>query len=165
MARVLGIDIGTRRVGLAISDASGTLARPLATIRVTNAQEAVDRVMREIARLGDEDGGLAQIVVGIPRRLDGTETDETRRAEAFVAAMDDDFNTPAALAALFDLSHDLHRYRDGVSRGEKTPWRLKLRSASFNNVQVLPELLRGALLADMVAVLGSMFFVVGDIDK
>ncbi len=42
------------------------------------------------------------------------------RAEAFVAAMDDDFNTPAALAALFDLSHDLHRYRDGVSRGEKT---------------------------------------------
>jgi NADH-quinone oxidoreductase subunit D len=52
-----------------------------------------------------------------------------------------------------------------VSHGEKTPWRLKLRSASFNNVQVLPELLEGALLADMVAVLGSMFFVVGDIDK
>jgi NADH-quinone oxidoreductase subunit D len=52
-----------------------------------------------------------------------------------------------------------------VSRGEKTPWRLKLRSASFNNVQVLPELLQGALLADMVAVLGSMFFVVGDVDK
>jgi NADH-quinone oxidoreductase subunit D len=52
-----------------------------------------------------------------------------------------------------------------VSRGEKTPWRLKLRSASFNNVQVLTELLPGALLSDMVAILGSMFFVVGDIDK
>lgn len=52
-----------------------------------------------------------------------------------------------------------------VSRGEKTPWRLKLRSASFNNVQVLAELLPGALVADMVAILGSMFFVVGDIDK
>jgi NADH-quinone oxidoreductase subunit D len=52
-----------------------------------------------------------------------------------------------------------------VSKGEKTPWRLKLRSASFNNVQVLPELLAGCLLADMVAILGSMFFVVGDIDK
>jgi len=52
-----------------------------------------------------------------------------------------------------------------VSRGEKTPWRLKLRSASFNNVQVLPELLAGQLLADMVAILGSMFFVVGDVDK
>ncbi len=52
-----------------------------------------------------------------------------------------------------------------VSRGEKTPWRLKLRSASFNNIAVLPELLVGCLIADMVAILGSMFFVVGDIDK
>ncbi|GAA4574603.1 NADH-quinone oxidoreductase subunit D [Planotetraspora kaengkrachanensis] len=52
-----------------------------------------------------------------------------------------------------------------VSRGEKTPWRLKLRSASFNNIQVLRELLPGNLVADMVAILGSMFFVVGDIDK
>ncbi|HET7276556.1 MAG TPA: NADH-quinone oxidoreductase subunit D [Dermatophilaceae bacterium] len=52
-----------------------------------------------------------------------------------------------------------------VSRGEKTPWRLKLRSASFNNVSVLAEVLPGNLIADMVAILGSMFFVVGDIDK
>ena len=52
-----------------------------------------------------------------------------------------------------------------VSRGEKTPWRLKLRSASFNNVSVLSEMLPGQLIADMVAILGSMFFVVGDIDK
>jgi NADH-quinone oxidoreductase subunit D len=52
-----------------------------------------------------------------------------------------------------------------VSRGEKTPWRMKLRTASFNNVQVLSELLPGCLIADMVSTLGSMFFVVGDIDK
>jgi NADH-quinone oxidoreductase subunit D len=52
-----------------------------------------------------------------------------------------------------------------VSRGEKTPWRMKLRSASFNNIAVLPEVLAGCVVADMVAILGSMFFVVGDIDK
>ena len=52
-----------------------------------------------------------------------------------------------------------------VSRGEKTPWRLKLRTASFNNIAVLPEVLNGCVVADMVAILGSMFFVVGDIDK
>jgi NADH-quinone oxidoreductase subunit D len=52
-----------------------------------------------------------------------------------------------------------------VSRGDKTPWRLKLRSASFNNVSVLSEILPGNLIADMVAILGSMFFVVGDVDK
>ena len=52
-----------------------------------------------------------------------------------------------------------------VSRGDKVPWRLKLRSASFNNVQVLSRMLPGCLLADMVSILGSMFFVVGDVDK
>ncbi|MFI6908465.1 NADH-quinone oxidoreductase subunit D [Nonomuraea sp. NPDC050394] len=52
-----------------------------------------------------------------------------------------------------------------VSKGDKTPWRMKLRSASFSNIQVLREILPGHLVADMVAILGSMFFVVGDIDK
>jgi len=52
-----------------------------------------------------------------------------------------------------------------VSRGEKTPWRLKLRSASFNNVSVLAAVLPGCLISDMVSILGSMFFVVGDVDK
>ena len=52
-----------------------------------------------------------------------------------------------------------------VSRGDKTPWRMKLRSASFNNIAVLPEMLPGCVVADMIAILGSMFFVVGDIDK
>lgn len=52
-----------------------------------------------------------------------------------------------------------------VSTGDKVPWRLKLRSASFNNVQVLSRILPGCLVSDMVAVLGSTFFVVGDVDK
>ncbi len=52
-----------------------------------------------------------------------------------------------------------------VSKGDKVPWRLKLRSASFNNVQVLSRLLPGCLISDLVAVLGSTFFVVGDVDK
>ena len=52
-----------------------------------------------------------------------------------------------------------------VSRGDKTPWRLKLRSASFNNVQALTELLPGNRVADLVPILGSMFFVVGDVDR
>src|SRR5690242_681904 len=52
-----------------------------------------------------------------------------------------------------------------VSRGGKTPWRLKLRSASFSNVAVLPEVLPGHRVADLAAILGSMFFIVGDIDS
>ena len=52
-----------------------------------------------------------------------------------------------------------------VSRGERTPWRLKLRSASFNNVHALEAILPGTRLSDLVPVLGSVFFVVGDIDR
>jgi NADH-quinone oxidoreductase subunit D len=52
-----------------------------------------------------------------------------------------------------------------VSKGEKTPYRMKLRSASYNNIQTLAVLLPGTLVSDMVAILGSMFFVVGDVDK
>ena len=52
-----------------------------------------------------------------------------------------------------------------VSRGGKTPWRLKVRSASFSNVQVLGELLPGHRVADLTTILGSMFFVVGDMDR
>ncbi len=52
-----------------------------------------------------------------------------------------------------------------VSTGDKTPYRLKLRSASYSNVQALTTLMTGCLIPDMIAVLGSMFFVVGDIDK
>ena len=52
-----------------------------------------------------------------------------------------------------------------VSHGEKTPWRLKLRTASYANVQALSTLLPGTLVPDLIAILGSMFFVVGDIDK
>ena len=75
--RVLGIDVGRRRVGLAISDPSGTLARPLTTLTVTSAADAVDRVAAEVTRLASEDDGLAAIVVGVPARLDGSPTDET----------------------------------------------------------------------------------------
>lgn len=52
-----------------------------------------------------------------------------------------------------------------VSRGGTTPWRLKLRSASFNNVSVLPTVLPGLRVRDLTVVLASLFFVVGDIDK
>jgi NADH-quinone oxidoreductase subunit D len=52
-----------------------------------------------------------------------------------------------------------------VSRGEKTPWRLAMRTPSFNNVSALKAVLPGTRVADLVTVLASMFFVVGDIDK
>jgi NADH-quinone oxidoreductase subunit D len=52
-----------------------------------------------------------------------------------------------------------------ISDGEAKPYRMKARTPSFNNISVVPHMLRGAYVPDMVAILGSMFFVVGDIDR
>jgi putative Holliday junction resolvase len=84
---VLAIDVGGRRIGLAISDPSRTLARPLSTLTVSSAAEGVTRVADEIARLERDDDGLSSIVVGLPVRLDGSRSDETSRVAAFVDAL------------------------------------------------------------------------------
>jgi len=52
-----------------------------------------------------------------------------------------------------------------VSAGDKTPWRLKLRSASFNNFQALVPTLVGLQLDQLPAAIGSMFLVIGDLDR
>jgi len=52
-----------------------------------------------------------------------------------------------------------------VGNGKKEPYRLKMRTASFSNISVLPAILPGTLVPDLIAILGSIFFVVGDVDK
>jgi len=85
--RILAVDVGARRVGLAISDASRTLARPLETIAVTSEADAVDRVARRIEQLDREDDGIAAIVVGMPSSLDGTPTPQTAHVQAFIVLL------------------------------------------------------------------------------
>jgi len=45
------------------------------------------------------------------------------------------------------------------------PYRMKMRTASFSNVAMIPALLPGTLVPDLIAILGSVFFVVGDVDR
>ena len=52
-----------------------------------------------------------------------------------------------------------------VSRGDRVPWRLAMRTASFNNVSALGAVLPGTRLADLTTALQSFFFVIGDVDK
>ena len=52
-----------------------------------------------------------------------------------------------------------------VSDGGNRPYRMKIRTPSFSNISVAAHMLRGAFVPDMIAILGSMFFVVGDIDR
>lgn len=52
-----------------------------------------------------------------------------------------------------------------ISDGDRRPYRLKIRTPSYNNVSALAHVLRGTFVADMIAILGSFFFVLGDIDR
>ena len=95
---MLGIDYGARRIGLALSDATGTLASPWRLIqRPASEPETLALIEREIARLVDDDDGLQAVVVGWPRRLDGTATHLTPLVEAFARALEERLPVPVIL--------------------------------------------------------------------
>jgi len=52
-----------------------------------------------------------------------------------------------------------------ISKGATGPFRVKIRSASFSNVSILPWLLRGAYVPDVITILASLYFILGDIDR
>ena len=52
-----------------------------------------------------------------------------------------------------------------VSRGATGPFRVKIRSASFSNVSILPWMLRGVFVPDVITILASLYFILGDIDR
>ena len=79
MARVLGIDFGERRVGLALSDPSATIAQPLPTLTRRAGKRAPVAAIAEIIR----DNEVEQVVIGLPLNLAGDETDWTRTVREF----------------------------------------------------------------------------------
>ena len=96
--RIVGLDIGTRRIGVAISDASCTLARPVGVVQTRGLDgQALDRVADEIARLAAEDDDVGTVVVGLPRRLDGTANDMTAPVETFAAQLHVRLQRPVVL--------------------------------------------------------------------
>lgn len=86
--RVVGLDVGERRIGVAISDATCTLARPVGVLRSAGLErDALALAAAEITRLGAEEDGVGTLVIGLPRHLDGTPNDMTARVQAFAAKL------------------------------------------------------------------------------
>ncbi len=74
--RILGVDHGAKRVGLAISDETGAVAQSIGHVGS----------VADVLRVATE-RGAGKIVVGVPRRLDNTASEQTKRALAFIAAL------------------------------------------------------------------------------
>jgi putative Holliday junction resolvase len=86
--RLVGLDVGERRIGVAVSDATRTLARPVGVVRTASLDAAAVRLAAdEIARLAAEDDPVSGVVVGLPRHLDGSASEMTGRVTAFAAAL------------------------------------------------------------------------------
>jgi putative Holliday junction resolvase len=100
---VLAIDYGRRRIGLALSDALGTTARPLATWTRSNRR-------RDLARLRDlcREHGVTQIIVGRPLHLDGTQSEMASEAARFGERVSQSLNLPVEFVDERLTSWDAH---------------------------------------------------------
>ncbi len=96
--RIVGIDLGERRIGVAVSDVTRTLARPAGVlVRPRADDDALRLVADEIRRLKAEEDGVESIVLGLPRRLDGTPNDMTLRVQVFAQQLGAASGLPVAL--------------------------------------------------------------------
>jgi putative Holliday junction resolvase len=90
--RVLGIDYGRARIGLALADQLAAVAKPMGTLNRINRNEDMRR-LREIVR----DHGVKQVVVGLPLRLDGTRGEMAEEAERFAERVRKQLGVPVEM--------------------------------------------------------------------
>ncbi|HIZ19700.1 MAG TPA: Holliday junction resolvase RuvX [Firmicutes bacterium] len=90
--KILGVDLGTVRTGIAVSDPSGLLAAPVGTV----TQRDLERLAEQVAQTAQEQAAV-EIVVGHPRNMDGTRGESARRAEQFAEKLRDLTGLPVSL--------------------------------------------------------------------
>lgn len=119
---MLAVDPGSKRVGVAISDPSGTIAQAL----VTEPAEPHETLAERLAGIAREQGA-GRIVVGLPRRLDGSEGPEAKSARSLaeqlrrlarlpVELVDERLTTAQAERAMIDAGARRSRRREGIDR-------------------------------------------------
>jgi putative Holliday junction resolvase len=92
VARILAVDYGEKRIGLAVSDELGITASPLMTL----ARRSDDETVRQIAQLASK-LRVTQIVVGLPRRTDTQEGEMERKVKAFAEKLRQAVSVPVVL--------------------------------------------------------------------
>jgi putative Holliday junction resolvase len=98
MMRAIGVDYGSRRIGLALSDLTGMLARPWKTVtRAGDPAQVARELAREIRALHDDADGLGVVVIGLPRRLNGEPTELTAVVETLAARLRELVELPVVL--------------------------------------------------------------------
>ena len=92
MGRILALDVGERRIGVAVSDETATLARPLTAITRASRREDFGRIAQLAAEQGAE-----RIVAGYPRSLSGAEGPQAQRVRRYVEALAQGLSVPVEM--------------------------------------------------------------------
>ncbi len=90
--RLMALDIGDRRIGVALSDPGQTLARGLQVIQCRFREKDIALIASLV-----KDHEVEKIIVGYPRRLDGTVGEQARKVEAYVAGLQEVVEIPIVL--------------------------------------------------------------------
>ena len=86
---MLGIDYGSKRIGLAISDELGVIAQPLSIIERKNKQSDLEAIRKII-----DSYQIEKIIIGYPVRLDGTEGIQCEKVDRFIALLNEELKLP-----------------------------------------------------------------------
>ncbi len=78
MRRILGLDVGDKRIGIAVSDLLGMMAQPMYTLTRKSTKDAINEIFEIIIK---ED--IKQVVVGLPKNMDSTEGIQAKRTRDF----------------------------------------------------------------------------------
>ncbi|OGV56827.1 MAG: Holliday junction DNA helicase RuvA [Lentisphaerae bacterium GWF2_44_16] len=90
--RILGIDYGTVRTGVAMSDPLGMLAHPLEAIKISYMKDLIDA----IAALSMKNG-VEKIIIGLPKHMNGDESDSSKKVRELASELEKKLNIPILL--------------------------------------------------------------------
>lgn len=88
--RIIGVDFGEARMGLAVSDPTGLIAGGIGTFKVTGIKNATEIVCEKVKEYSAE-----LVVVGLPKNMNGTEGDRAARSRKFAAMIEQGCGVPA----------------------------------------------------------------------
>ncbi len=93
MSKYLALDYGEKRIGLAISDPTRTIARPYQTLTVTSLKKLISKLQKII-----ESENITKIIVGLPLTLKGTDSRKTEEVREFVRELQSRLSVPVETA-------------------------------------------------------------------
>jgi putative Holliday junction resolvase len=113
--KILAVDLGKARTGLAVCDENEVLASPVCVVPEWNRQKLLQKVAAEANRLA-----VGEIVVGLPRNMDGSEGESAQNARAFADSLRTLVPVPVAMQDERGTTVTAHNYlNDTNTRGKK----------------------------------------------